>query len=101
MLNALHALIGASHDHNVLTLVRLHLPTMSNKVRDLFDVDIVGLEHAGDVTLAPSEALHQWSDAIVVLTVDVCRKFSGTVFLRPRTKLPKLTVRMLSASFDV
>ena len=27
--------------------------------------------------------------------------FSGTVFLRPRTKLSWLTVRMLSAAFDV
>ena len=101
MLNVLEALISAGHDHNVVTLVELSVPTMSNKVRDLFEVDVVGLEHAGDVNLASSKALHQWSYVIAVLTVDVCRKLAWHSLLRPRTKLPKLTVRMPSASFDV
>ena len=54
---------------------------MSNKVRNLLDVDIVSLKHAGNVTFAPSEALHQWSDTVVVLTVDVrCKLFRHSLF---------------------
>ena len=75
MLNALQLLVGASHDHNITAYVGLHLPTMSDKVRDLLDVDIISLKPTSDMTLAPSKALHQWSDTIIVLTVDVYRKF--------------------------
>ena len=74
VLNALKTPVGASHDHNITAHVGLDIPTISNKVRNLLDVDIVSLKHAGDVTLAPSEALHQWSNTVVVLTVDVRRK---------------------------
>ena len=74
VLDAFKTLVGAGHDHNVSAHVGLHVPTMSNKVRNLLDVDIVSLKHTGNVTLAPCEAPHQWSDTVIVLTVDVCCK---------------------------
>ena len=85
------------------TLVSVCLPvaTMSNKVRDLFDVDIFGLEHAGDVTLTSSEALHQWSDAIVVsYGRRVPKTFQAQSSCDHGRSCPSW-VRMLSASFDV
>ena len=45
VLNDFIGLVGAGHDHNVSAHVGLHVPTMSNKVRNLLDVDIASLKH--------------------------------------------------------
>ena len=71
VLNGGIGLVGAGHDHDVLTHVALQVPTMSNKVPNLLDVDVASLKNTSNVTFAPCEALHQWSDTVIVLAVDV------------------------------
>ena len=103
VLNVRIGLIGTGHDHNVSTHVALHVPTMSTEIRHLIIVDVARLKHANNVAFASSGTFHQWSGPTppYSLLSTCCANFAGAVFLRPRMKLPKFTVRMLRKSFDV
>ena len=68
--NIVMGVIGTSHDHNVMSPVGLHVPTMSKKVGYLFDVDIVRLQHTRNVALASSEAFHQGTNLVWSLCQD-------------------------------
>ena len=74
VLNIVLGVVGTSHDHNVMSLVGLHVPTMSNKVGCLFDVDIIRLQHTRNVALASSEAFHQRTNLGMVSVVEMLCK---------------------------
>ena len=74
VLNMVLGEVGTSHDHNVMSLVGLHVPTMSNKVSCLFDVDITRLQHTRDVTLASSEAFHQRTNLGMLSVIEMLCK---------------------------